>query len=169
MQSIEEWRTIPGYEGTYEVSDRGGLRSLDRSVIYPNGMVKPIRGRVMYPSVNQDGYLHASLFKGGLGKTVTMHKLVALAFLPAPRVGAGEVCHGDGNRQHNWVSNLRWDTRSGNAQDSLAHGTHPKASKTECPSGHPYSGENLIVTKAGGRQCKTCKREWMRNNKRKAS
>ncbi|TFD51976.1 hypothetical protein E3T46_07765 [Cryobacterium sp. Hh11] len=168
MQSTEEWRAVAGYEGTYEVSDQGSLRSLDRSVVYPNGMVKPIAGRTMHPSVNKYGYLHVSLFKNGIGKTVTMHKLVALTFLEKIHDDATEVCHGDGNRQHNRASNLRWDTRSANARDALVHGTHPKARKTECPSGHPYSGDNLIVTKSGGRQCKTCKRDWMRDNYRKA-
>lgn len=168
MQSIEEWRPVPDYEGIYEVSDHGNVRSLDRTVTYRSGMVKPIGGRIMRPSVNQHGYLQLSLFKDGVGVTITVHKLVAKAFLAMPATDGLEVCHGDGNRQHNWASNLRWDTRTGNARDALTHGTHPKASKTHCPSGHPYSGENLIVTKGGGRQCKTCKRNWMRMN-RKAS
>jgi hypothetical protein len=168
MQSTENWKSVPGYEGIYEVSDHGNVRSLNRIVIYANGKRKPITGRTRKLSVNQDGYLHVGLFKNGQSKTVTVHRLVALAFLPASSDG-DEICHGDGNRQHNHVSNLRWDTRSANARDTLGHGTHSKASKTECPAGHPYAGSNLIVTKTGNRQCKTCKRDWMRSNSRKAS
>lgn len=85
--------------------------------------------------------------------------LVGEAFL-GPRPDGLETRHLDGNPANNSARNLRYGTKSENAQDRVRHGHHENTLKTHCPQGHPYSGANLGRTPDGRqRYCKTCKRE----------
>lgn len=126
---IEEWRAVVGFEGSYEVSDLGRVRSLDRvemfeRVIWQTGArcVVPRRrkGTVLIPEkVKGSGYLRVSL---GKGNKVYVHTIVLTAFTgPAPE--GCECLHGDGDRTNNSDINLRWGTRLENVQDAVNHGT----------------------------------------------
>lgn len=113
-----EWKDISGYEGFYQVSETGLVKSLDRRV---GGRPGVIKGKILKPCV-RDGYHRVTLQKNGVLIKVFVHRLVATAFIgECPE--SCECCHNDGNRSNNHASNLRWDTRSANQLDRFKHGT----------------------------------------------
>jgi len=155
----EHWRPIVGYEGRYEVSDLGAVRSLPRLVRSGSGGLKPIPGTVMKPAIGKWGHLSVDLYKGGkkTRRVFRVHRLVLEAFVgPCPE--GMEVCHNDGIASNNRVGNLRYDTRSGNKLDRVRHGTDHNARKTECIQGHPFDAENTYIRPEGGRACKKCRK-----------
>lgn len=107
-----EWRDVPGYEGLYQVSNTGLVLSLptDRH-----------RGVVLMPAPDKDGYKRVKLTKGCVKQTFSVHRLVALAFIPNPDLKQ-EVNHIDGNKANNSVSNLEWATREENERHSRKTG-----------------------------------------------
>ncbi|MFV8232317.1 NUMOD4 motif-containing HNH endonuclease [Mycolicibacterium fortuitum] len=163
----EQWRPVVGYEGAYEVSDQGRVRSLDRTIVEHSGKSRRLRGRVLTLMQNghRDNRPQVSL---GFGVHRMVHHLVAESFL-GPRPGGVDICHNNGDPTDNRLENLRYDTRSGNNLDQVAHGTHPHASKTRCPAGHEYNTENSSyrTRKDGGphRICLICKRENARTSR----
>lgn len=155
-----EWRSVVGYEGYYEVSSTGLVRSLDRMVGGVNQTARLRPGRLLSQALHsgrrRDRYL-VVLTKDGKPQTRLVHHLVAEAFIgprPAPSM---DCCHNDGNPQNNHVSNLRWDTKSSNVFDSIRHGTHARASSPYCPNGHEYTPESTRIVK-GRRKCLICLR-----------
>lgn len=159
--SIETWLPIPGYEEYYGVSDQGRVRSLDRIVEHRNrwGGInrRPVNGGMLSLDVVANGYRVVGLHRpGDKPRMDAIHRLVMLAFV-GPRQDGMEVCHTDGNRMNNTLSNLRYGTHSENAQDIIRHGKNQKLNNTHCPSGHLYSGENLRIDPAtGARRCRIC-------------
>lgn len=155
MQSTENWLPVVGFEGLYEVSDSGQIRSLDR--ITATGQRR--KGRILKLSKNQDGYLKACLSGKGSRKSVLAHHAVAAAFI-GQRPDGLVVCHNNGNAFDNRSTNLRYDTVASNVQDSVEHGTHREARKTHCPNGHPLVGDNIAPSgQTRHRQCRACKYE----------
>jgi len=110
----EEWRSVVGFNGAYQVSNFGRVRSLDRVICRPpSGEVK-IRGRTLRGSPSNHGYPRVSLTQPGRKrKEKTVHRLVAQAFLSSV---AGKPCinHKDGDKKNNVVSNLEWCTHAEN-------------------------------------------------------
>lgn len=104
--TVENWRPVVGYEGLYEVSDLGRVRSLRRA-----------RPRILKPGRMSGGHLSVAL---GRGNSRTVHSLVMEAFV-GPRPEGCEVRHLDGVHQHNSLGNLEYATRSRNAQDKKWH------------------------------------------------
>lgn len=131
----EEWRAVPGYEGSYEISDLGRVRSLDRGFIDILGRPRRFKGKMLKAFLRK-GYPSANLYVNGCGIVHTVHRLVLTAFVGSCPEGM-EACHYDANRENNRLSNLRWDTRVGNHQDTMRHGhtlagaRHPKAKLTD--------------------------------------
>ena len=115
----ESWRTVPDYE-FYDVSDLGRVRSWNGNT--GSGPTRRKEPWMLKPGLNVGGYLMVSLCKNGQCNTVTVHRLVLTAFV-GPRPAGLECCHSDGIRSNNHLDNLRWDTRSANRQDAIAHGT----------------------------------------------
>lgn len=112
-----EWRKIPGF-GRYSVSDTGLVRRDIRMHKTPAGSVSL--------SKSHFGYMKCSLTSdSGEYKTLLVHTLVATAFL-GPRPDGLVVCHNDGNPQNNTISNLRYDTHTGNVSDAIRHGTQAR-------------------------------------------
>ena len=109
----EEWRPIEGYEGLYEVSSYGRVRSLDRYVKTCYGSYRLYKGKVLSPGKKSDGYLLINLSCNGKYNTIRVHRLVAQAFLPNPD-NLPEVNHKDENKTNNSVENLEWCDRKYN-------------------------------------------------------
>lgn len=115
---VERWLPVVGFEGSYEVSDQGRVRSLDR--ILPDG--REWRGRVM--KLGGDRYLQV-LLRGGVGRSgdrmCTVHQLVLQAFV-GPRPEGYEALHGVGGHRDNRLSNLRWGSTEENIEDRHVQG-----------------------------------------------
>jgi hypothetical protein len=146
-----EWRPAVGYEGTYEVSADGQVRSLPRNTT---------RGGVLSRRMaKRGGYWAVNLVQDGRERTRMVHTILAEAFLgprPSPR---HQVRHLDGDALNCTVTNLAWGTPRENMLDRIAHGTDPNASKTECLRGHPYDAGNTYVAPGGVRRsCRACQR-----------
>ena len=101
----EIWKDVVGYEGLYQVSNIGNVRSLDK---YDSGK-KFWPGRVMKLIVDKDGYLIVGLRKDRKSKLHKVHRLVAAAFIENPH-NFPEVNHIDENKQNNYMENLEWCT-----------------------------------------------------------
>lgn len=150
----EEWRAVPGFEGFYEASTEGRVRSLDRSGA---GKGNSQRGRVLKPGVLKgSGRLQVVLCKDGLKKQMKVHQVVALAFHgPCPE--GMEVRHWpDRDVTNNRPENLCYGTSSDNQKDSIAHGTHKETRKTHCPRGHKLEEPNLRQRAKNHRECLAC-------------
>lgn len=154
-----EWRAVVGYEGAYEVSSSGRVRSLTREVIFANGRSRVVTGRELAPAILKSGYPAVNLWRNNKGRTRTVHGLVAEAFL-GPRGEGVEVCHNDGNPANPNLSNLRYDTHQNNLMDTVYGGTNSKV-QSRCKHGHLKKGENRIeygvfLTRS---KCRACTRE----------
>ncbi|MDK7147208.1 NUMOD4 motif-containing HNH endonuclease [Corynebacterium kroppenstedtii] len=157
--SKERWRPVVDYEGIYEVSDQGRVRSLDRIITQHDGMKRPMRGRILRQQVRDDGHTQVVMKYMGVAATRKVHRLVAMAFLgPCPE--GMEVCHNNGNPADNRLSNLRYGTRSENMYDRVKHGDHPLAAKKKCIRGHLLDHPNLVPSYViqGQRNCLACSR-----------
>jgi hypothetical protein len=152
----ETWKSVIGYEGIYEVSSLGSVRSLDRPGEPGKGLYAR-KGRVLTAVANWAGYHRVLLYKRGRRKLRLVHHLVLEAFVGARPEGM-DGCHENGIRDDNRVENLRWDTKSGNMKDKVRHGTHHEVNKTHCPQGHEYTKDNTS-RQNGARRCKTCNRD----------
>ena len=121
-----DWRPVVGYEGAYEVSDRGEVRSVNRVVRVVDGTreyFRKDRAREMSVRPDSEGYSAVTLTKSGTSIKFRVHVLVLEAFV-GPRGSGEQACHGNGNRADPRLANLRYDTVAGNARDREAHGTH---------------------------------------------
>ena len=105
----ERWLPIPGYEGSYKVSDHGRVWS-------------SLSERALNPSKRRHGGYRVVTLKR---RQWAVHKLVLLAFV-GPCPDGMEVCHEDGDPENNHLWNLRYDTHDANVQDRRVHGTHPR-------------------------------------------
>lgn len=110
----EIWKKVNSYEGWYEISNFGRLKSLDRYVNKGNGNVRIAKGKIIKPTLCTNGYLEYVLYKNGVKKVVLAHRLVAQHFIPNPE-NKLEVNHIDENIQNNRVDNLEWLTSKENA------------------------------------------------------
>lgn len=157
-RELEEWRPVPGWEGLYSVSDLGRVRSEDRVTSGRNGTPRRAYGRVLRPTREPHGYMTVGLSRPRTRRQkVYVHDLVLTAFR-GPRPDGDQCCHGDGTRDNNRLSNLRWGTVSDNAFDAVRHGTHAHAAATHCPNGHAYDESNTRIYD-GRRYCRACHSE----------
>lgn len=146
----ERWAPIPGWEGLYEVSDHGRVRSLPR-VVKSNdaGGTRWWNGRVRKPTLYNNGYYYVALTGRGRRERFAIHRLVLLAFA-GPCPPSHEALHGDGDRGNNRLSNLRWGTSKENAADRDRHGTaRYRPRQSHCLRGHQ-------LPETGPRACREC-------------
>ena len=135
MNSLNEtWKAVKGYEGLYEVSDHGRVRSLGRDMVRRDGYRYVMPQRILRHWLTR-GYPTVSLSRDGKVKKLYVHRLVASAFLPMIR-GKREVNHLDVNPQNNLLSNLEWVTPSENVTHSYRAGKH-----------RPIRGESFVGSK----------------------
>jgi len=121
---LEEWRPVVGFEGLYEVSSYGRVRSLDRWVAGPHGSQRQWKGRILRPVTGSHGYV---TFNIG-GKSMCAHVLIAAAFI-GPRPDGHYVRHLDDNKGNNLLSNIGYGLPKDNAADALRNGRRPLGSQ----------------------------------------
>jgi hypothetical protein len=156
----ERWLPVVGWEGLYEVSDLGRVKSLERVIRKaPGRWGKPtsqtIPARILSLDLHQK-HPRIALFRNGTGERCRVHRLVLEAFV-GPCPPGREACHWNDIGHDNRLTNLRWDTPSANMFDRVRNGIHPQASKTHCKHGHEltaYSRGNGAVR----RVCQECSR-----------
>ena len=102
----EYWKPVVGYEGLYEVSNWGRVKSIKRIVKSPRGY-RTVCERTLKPTKDSHGYLCVSLYKEGKMKFVKIHRLVAEAFLDNPD-NLPQINHKDEDKTNNHVNNLEW-------------------------------------------------------------
>ena len=120
---MEEWRDIEGFDGMYEVSNEGRVRSWKNC--HKGRLETP---KILKHGVDGLGRNGVHLYKGDTAKTTRVHRLVLNAFVGTCPEGM-ECCHYNGDASDNHLSNLRWDTPKNNQADKLRHGTHNKGSR----------------------------------------
>jgi hypothetical protein len=159
---VEEWRAIPGYEGYYEASDLGRVRSLDRPYVNRRGYRCHVKGRVLASSRHKFGYAKVILWRGNEPTHFNVHVLVMAAFV-GPLVKGQHTRHLNGDPTDNRLANLAYGTVSENQLDSVRHGFNKEVRKTHCPQGHPYDERNTYHVDrpdrpGRGRRCRECNR-----------
>lgn len=130
---VEQWRSVVGFDGYYEVSDQGCLRSCDRTIPITGGgdsygAIRALRGRPLPLRPRPDGYVPCSLSKDGLRGNYFVHRLVAVAFV-GPCPDGMEVAHQNGVRSDNRRENLAYASRSENNRQKVEHGTHQRGER----------------------------------------
>ena len=114
----EIWRAVDGYNGLYEVSSFGRVRSLDRRLTDGRNW----KGRPINPTSSTTGHMSVRLCNRDGHKWFGVHRLVLAAF-KGPCPDGMEGAHTNGIPSDNRIENLRWDTRAGNHADKARHGT----------------------------------------------
>lgn len=157
LAEAEEWRPVVGWEGLYEVSSHGRVRSLDRRTRTRNPQKTRLhRGRVMrldYKNNLNHGRVRLQGPSGARSKFI--HRLVAEAFIGPQPEGKPFVLHWDDDPHNNAPGNLRWGTPMDNYNDAVRNGSKTR-DPSHCPRGHAYKGGNLINNSAGGKRCREC-------------
>jgi hypothetical protein len=115
----EEWRDVVGYEGLYMVSSLGRIASIERTIIQKNGIQRVLKQTILKNKVSKGGYEAVFLHNTHTRKRLSIHRLVAIAFIPNLE-NKPCVDHIDRNRSNNVVSNLRWCTYSENMKNPLS-------------------------------------------------
>ena len=132
VETAEIWKDIEGYEGLYQVSNLGRVRSLDKPMVVYGFQKIPIntirKGKVLSPRLSQDGYEKVSLTKDKKPNNLFVHRLVAKAFISNDD-DCKEVNHIDGNKRNNEVSNLEWCTHLENMQHCFKNSLRKKQTK----------------------------------------
>ncbi len=113
----EIWKDIQGYEGYYQVSNLGNIKSLARKIIRSDGVVQFRKERIMSKRICTDGYYMAKFNVDKKSECIAIHKLVAKHFIPNPN-NLPEVNHKDCNRKNNCIDNLEWCTHQENVKYS---------------------------------------------------
>lgn len=173
----ERWLPVVGYEGQYDVSDHGRIRSVDRTVTqldrWGNQTTRRLKGRVLRTGRTKKrngspGYLFVKM-PGNV--TLLVHRAVLEAFRGPcpPRMKDG--AHKDDDPTNNRLDNLEWDSRLGNQRTAVKNGRNYNANKTRCDNGHDFTPENTILgLSANGqprRDCRACQAKAQRRYREK--
>lgn len=150
----EEWRDVPGFNGTYSVSSEGRVRRNPGRT--SNG--RCWKGGILKKRLNQDGYHRYTLYREGEPHYRTVHRIVLESFQGPPPSGKTLALHRDDDRNNNTVGNLYWGTLSNNQQDVIRNGNNFGVNKTHCVNGHEYTKENTYLSRKGHRSCNICRR-----------
>lgn len=112
----EIWKDVPSYEGLYQASNMGRIRSVNRSLLTKSGVWKNYPGVLLKLTPNYHGRYTVALFKNSQHKATTVHRVICLTFIPNPE-NKREVNHKNGIPTDNRVENLEWVTH----QENMAH------------------------------------------------
>lgn len=117
----KQWKSVPKYEGMYEASIYGEIRSLDRYVQCKGGGKRLVRGFITRTFTNKFGYKRVVLFKNSKQHKFQLHRVIAMTFLDNP-CNKPEVNHRNGNKLDNNIKNLEWVTRKENTDHAVETG-----------------------------------------------
>ena len=138
----ETWKDIKGYEGLYQVSNIGRVKSLERETFRKDGKKLPLKERILKLRPNKDGYLRVQLCNGsGKTKNFFVHRLVCEAFHENPK-NKPCVNHINEDKSDNRACNLEWCTHKENNN----HGTHnARAAKTKSKPVGQYTTDGKLI------------------------
>lgn len=115
---VEVWKDIKGYEGLYQISDVGRVKSLDQYIKCKKNNKRLIKGKILKTYINENGYEWVRLYNNTKRKIYRVHRLVAEAFIDNPE-NKPCVNHKDGNKENNKLDNLEWCTHSENMKHAF--------------------------------------------------
>lgn len=141
-----EWRDVKGYEGYYEVSEYGNIRSLKRTIIRSDGVKQERSAKDKSVFITPDGYLYVKLSKDGIDKRKPVHAIVAEAFLTGWFEGA-EINHIDYDRKNNHYTNLEWITHADNIKHTIIGGRHISQIRDMAKENNPNYGNRSLHQK----------------------
>lgn len=152
---MEIWRPVIGYEGLYEISNYGNVKSLPKIIGRPpKSHISTTR--IMKGNINKRGYVKVDLKKDGYSKCVSVHRLVLQVFTPNT-FNKPDVNHIDGNKQNNRAENLEWCTVIENIHHAMAHGLRFKGNprrQIRCVvCGNAFAEKNYQGGKTCGPSC----------------
>lgn len=140
MTTNEIWKDIQGYEGLYQISNLGRVKSLEKIIITSNNITKRMIEKILKPHLHK-GYYSVTLRKDNKSKVYTIHRLVAKAFIPNPD-NLPQVNHKDENKANNHVDNLEWCT----PQYNINYGTHnERQALTKSKIVYQYSLDKILL------------------------
>lgn len=143
MSDSEVWKDIAGYEGLYQVSNKGNIHSVERI----NLRGSKCGGRTLKPRDHKEGYLHVALSKNGIAKNKLVHRLVAEAFIENQN-NYPIINHKDEVRANNNVENLEWCTKAYNMNYGNARKKSIQKLSKKVKAVNIKTGENLTFNSA---------------------
>lgn len=141
----EVWRDVVGYEGLYQVSNLGRVKGLPVATRFGQ-RIKKHPERILVPTIGKRGYYVVGLSKEGKTVLKTLHRLIAIAFIPNPK-NLPYIDHIDTNRLNNSIDNLRWCTPKENSNNPLSILHQSEASKRKWEDGCFDNRNNLHYIK----------------------
>lgn len=132
----EIWKDIKDFEGSYQCSNFGRIRSLDRYIPHNYGSVELKKGQIIIPRLNKNGYLQLGLYKNSKRKQRYVHRIIAESFIDNP-YSYPTINHKDGNKLNNNVENLEWVTYSENNKHA-----YTRLGRTVCKN---YNGSIAVI------------------------
>ena len=143
----EVWKDVKGYEGLYQVSNYGRVKSLERSVNNnKNGGKRKLPERIIVPTDNGNGYKIVGLHKERKRKNFYLHRLVAEHFLLNPQ-NKKYINHLDYDTSNNTVTNLEWCTQKENVAYSVSHMKKPRKKYKPTNTGEKYISKKISRNK----------------------
>jgi rRNA processing protein Gar1 len=141
----EEWKAVKGFEGWYEISNAGRIKSINRTIVHKEdrfsiGKIQTVIGKIRKPCKNNKGYLTIQLFKNSKHHKRYIHRMVAESFIINDE-NKKEVNHKDGNPLNNNVENLEWVTKDENMKHALDNGLYTTEKKVK--SINTITGEEI--------------------------
>ena len=121
-EPIEIWKDVPGWEGYYQASTLGRIRGVDRRIWNGKGYFTK-KGVILKHCYDKRGYPRVCFRRGDKPKVFTVHRLIALTFIPNPE-NKRTVNHKDGIKTNNFLDNLEWNTYSENTRHAVKNGLH---------------------------------------------
>ena len=141
---MEEWRDVEGYEGLYQVSNEGRVKTLGRTVNYNDGRTRYFEPKILSQHYDKDGYCQVCFSIDGKTYQKKVHRLVAQAFIPNPN-NYPMVNHKDECKTNNFVENLEWC----DCKYNLNYGTNPARISERVRNNKYISKEIVQITLDG--------------------